>query len=112
MLTHIASCCHIVFVSSLCSSSLCNHFKDKMAHSPPPGTVFDVNFRWKSEGGGGDKRVSQASASSVVRLDKLPSCIVETQWNGIVQNIAFIIVSRVLTMPSPSLTKLSKGCLA
>ena len=56
-------------------------------------------------GGGGDNRVSQASASSVVRLDKVPSRIVETQWNGIVQNIAFIIVSRVLTMPSPSLTQ-------
>ena len=64
-------------------------------------STFDGSRR----GGGGDNRVSQASASSVVRLDKLPSCIVETQWNGIVQNIAFTVVSRVLTMPSPSLTQ-------
>jgi len=52
--------------------------KTKWRTPPPPGTVFDVNFRWKSEGGS-DKRVSQASASSVLRLDKVPSCIDETQ---------------------------------
>lgn len=94
MPTRIASCCHIVFVSSIYL-----FWFPKWRTPPPPGTVFDVNFRWKSEGGS-DKRVSQASASSVVRLDKVPSCIDETQWEYCLHPVC-------LTPAGPS-----KGCLA
>lgn len=65
MPSQIAPYCHIVFVSSLCSPSLCIHFKDQM-HPPTPVQCLTSAFNG-SWGGGGGKRVNQTSASSVVR---------------------------------------------
>lgn len=68
MPSQIAPYCHIVFVSSLCSPSLCIHFKDHMHHSsPPPTPVQCLTSAFNGSWGGGGKRVNQASASSVVR---------------------------------------------
>lgn len=48
---------------------------------PPPILVWYsvwCQLSMEVRGGGSDKRVSQASASSVVRLDEVPCCIDET----------------------------------